>query len=381
MPPADLAPTSPAIVDGPSLLGFPAIQGEALWNQKEASLVAVPPWSGTSIGTNLTIFDYDDTLFPTTMISSTGHFTAACPEAQQLSQLLLWSVRPELANCAAAAKLALQAAKTSGRVCIVTNAANGWVEYTVGQFMPELASEFQGVPVISARSIYEPMGVVDPGHWKDMCFKRILECFRCEPAGFVGLRSVMSVGDSWHERNAIIRASQELGFPAFVKSVKLLERPSIAQIAQQMHSCANYLGGLATHDASVDFCIQIGESGLIWNSMDVVLAALQEAACANVASTTDSILGTSPLTDSEAQPTSYPPPSSQAEFGEESLVEGEQLFCTGVDVNSNVAPGLVASPMRKRSREEIAIETTRGSCQQDCILEVSCNQAIAAVGA
>eukprot|EP00439_Symbiodinium_sp_Y106_P006981 s12019_g1.t1 len=55
----------------------------------------------------------------------------------------------------------LYAVLSCGRsqVVIITNSGFGWVHETAVRFMPLLLSELEDIPVISARSIFEPLGV------------------------------------------------------------------------------------------------------------------------------------------------------------------------------------------------------------------------------
>lgn len=244
----------------------PALTGEALWEVVRVTLEApLSRWAATP-GDSLVIFDWDDTLLPTSVLTAGGHFLGAAaadspllPAAQTTqftSPLALWSWRAELAACAAAGLQALRVAKQHGKVIVVTNATHGWVHATAARFMPQLAVELDGVPVISARSIYEPQGFTDPSAWKMLCFKRVLQCVRFDSLGIFGCRNLVSIGDSWHEREAVMRASTETGPWCYVKSLKLAERPSMSQLAQQMSLLAMYFGWLATHQGSLDLCIQ-----------------------------------------------------------------------------------------------------------------------------
>jgi hypothetical protein len=50
----------------------------------------------------------------------------------------------------------LQTAKTLGKIFIITNAAEGWVELSSHRFMPLVAKEIEeDITIISARTMYE----------------------------------------------------------------------------------------------------------------------------------------------------------------------------------------------------------------------------------
>lgn len=161
----------------------------------------------------------------------------------------------ELGACAEAAIQAVRAAVRHGRVVILTNAVHGWVQDTALRFLPELMSDLATLPVISARSIFEPLGVVEPWRWKALCMQRILSCFKLDKDGVDGMRSLVSIGDSWHERAAAILAVQDLSFPCYVKCLKLSELPTIRHVAYQLNLCAHYFEWLVSHDGHLDLKI------------------------------------------------------------------------------------------------------------------------------
>jgi hypothetical protein len=47
--------------------------------------------------------------------------------------------------------------KSLGRVIIVTNAAEGWVELSAKRFLPRVNAELNGIEIISARTKYESL--------------------------------------------------------------------------------------------------------------------------------------------------------------------------------------------------------------------------------
>lgn len=247
------------------------LQGEALWHASEAELAALPwPKVVQASGVDsLIIFDWDDTIMPTTALTEDGYFAELPPGEEgdtqrRLSELLLWRRRAELTACAEAAMRALRAARRRGKVIVVTNAIRGWVPDTAARFLPELMGELDDLTVISARSIYEPQGIAEPWQWKALCFERIARCFQFDPDGIQGPKSLVSIGDSWHERAAAFKTGQELGAGCFVKSVKLAERPTVDVLTQQLDLCARQLDQLASHDGSLDLRVQPGLLELVW---------------------------------------------------------------------------------------------------------------------
>jgi len=250
--PQPVPPQLPPLLPQPQVL---PLWGEALWEHCSASLVACTERKP------IFIFDWDDTLFPTTALTAEGHFAAAMVPADQreqfdrLVQLMHWSHRQELEAVAHTAAAALKAARRCGHVFIVTNAIHGWVQSTCTKFLPELLEELAEIPVISARSIFEPQGFADPARWKEMCFTRIAKCTNLgqgEAGHFI------SIGDSWHERAAAMMVGYDASTASLAKSLKLLERPSICQISQQLEVVVQWVEHLASFAGHLDLAMQDG---------------------------------------------------------------------------------------------------------------------------
>lgn len=222
---------------------------------------------------SLIIFDWDDTVMPTAALAAGGRFAAPPPPpppvddiqdeeandgGQATQPVELQELRPsdeELAACAEAASKALEAAGKYGKVIILTNAVQGWVFDTASRFMPQLLGDLKELTIISARSIFEPLGITEPWRWKALCMQRILDCYKFDRDGIDGTRNLVSIGDSWHERAAAILAAQDLGFPCHVKCLKLQEAPLVGTVARQMDLCAHYFEWLVAHDGHLDLKI------------------------------------------------------------------------------------------------------------------------------
>jgi hypothetical protein len=150
----------------------------------------------------------------------------------------------ELDACGAAALIVLRAAKKLGNVLIVTNSDHGWVHDSAARFLPCLADELRDIPVISARSIFEPQKVPDK-QWKTLCFQRIVKCFHSGPWGIFGVQHLVSIGDSLDEHEATMQVAQWC--PCYVKSLKLSERPTMFAVHQQLQLCLRHLPHIVYH--------------------------------------------------------------------------------------------------------------------------------------
>jgi len=192
----------------------------------------------------LTIFDWDDTIFPTTWMQTHGLLSEVSrPTAEQLSQL------ERLAECA---RLTLELAVHSGKVVVVTNAEQGWLEKTCRKFMPSLVSLLKTVDIVSARSTYKSMAKA-PSKWKQLAFSHEVDLFKSSfPADQY---NIVSIGDSLHELRALISAT-EFAEDCWGKSLKFVESPSIEQLIEQHELLADSLVSFTEEFGDVD--VEVG---------------------------------------------------------------------------------------------------------------------------
>lgn len=198
----------------------------------------------------LIIFDYDDTLFPTTWLLKQG--------------LLENDFRPNYVQRALLQSLERHAVKTLltamqyGKVLIITNAKQGWVERTCAAFMPEVASIIQEIEIISARSMYESADAITPTSWKQLAFAVevgrfcddvIEEATTCHP-------TVISLGDSLCEQQALVSVVGV--FPNCCgKSLKFVDRPHIENLMYQHELVHSSFGDLCAQEGNLDLEVTV----------------------------------------------------------------------------------------------------------------------------
>lgn len=198
----------------------------------------------------LFIFDWDDTVLPSTWVQSQGlRLDPSC-------QPSVWQ-RKVLTEVAAAAARTLELAKRHGTVVLVTNAERGWIELSCLKFLPALSPLLETVKLVSARSAYEGPLCSSPLEWK-------LRAFDHEITRHFGIavaldprrrKNVLSLGDSVHEREALLRAATSLP-NCRSKSLKFVERPDVAQICRQHELVTNCFERLIHQDTNLDLCIK-----------------------------------------------------------------------------------------------------------------------------
>jgi hypothetical protein len=200
------------------------------------------------------IFDWDDTVLPSTWIHLQGLTLDedSRPTVEQRAQL------DQLAERAAHT---LRVARRYGKVVFVTNAEAGWLVLSCQKFMPSLWPELEGVRLVSARSTYEHQGVASPFEWKYLAFESEIGAFygACDADR---QKSVISIGDSTQEREALIRVTQRIS-DCRTKSLKLVERPGVDQLLKEHQILADCMHSIVGHDGNLDLCIgRPGEGAL-----------------------------------------------------------------------------------------------------------------------
>ena len=134
---------------------------------------------------------------------------------------------------------------------IVTNAETGWVEMSGKRFVPRILDAVQRMqlPVISARSTYEARYPGSPCDWKTAAF--IAQVQHAAQASCVV--DVISIGDSLHEREAAHQVSARFRDSiATVKTVKMVERPTVEQLRRQLSLVATNLRDMVEESHSFD---------------------------------------------------------------------------------------------------------------------------------
>jgi len=250
------------------------------------------------------LFDWDDTLCPSNWIRANRpvlSFFKAAPEDPKFQKPL----RELQVQVEAVLKLALKL----GKVIIVTNAMEPWVETSCRNFLPDLLSLVQGIPVIYARSIYDAQGLdlpsahgkgkggaaampgmytangvnklsalancnnklamqgahdgeLAPQRWKELAFQQEITGFYSRYA-HQSWKNVISIGDSIFERDAVRRVvlqNQADKKRCRTKTAKLLDEPEISELVAQVKVIHDALGLMVQYDGNLD--IEIDEDDL-----------------------------------------------------------------------------------------------------------------------
>jgi hypothetical protein len=198
-------------------------------------------------GLTLIILDWDDTLFPNTWLLEQGlnlKENSVSPNETQ---------KMELRNVARLVSRTLRRAKCCGTVIVITNAERGWVELTSRRFLPEVVPHLEGVKIVSARSKFEHAWPANPVQWKTLAFYTEVDDFFDKPSKHraAGPReNVISIGDSMHEREALLEATELRN--SCNKSLKFMDKPSPAQLVQQHLVLSAAFRALVEYEDNVD---------------------------------------------------------------------------------------------------------------------------------
>jgi len=251
------------------------------------------------------MFDWDDALCPSNWIRENRpalSFFKPCPPDEKYQ-------RP-LRELQKHVEATLQLAMKMGKVIIVTNAMEPWVETSCRNFLPALVPIVSQVQVIYARSVFDtmtceaakkqarssspgralpglyaangvnklsgssqrmaqPVDEMAPQRWKEIAFEQEITGFYSRYA-HQSWKNIISIGDSIFERDAVRRVvinRPTANRKCRTKTAKLLDEPEIDELVAQVRVVHDALGLMVQYDGNLD--IEIDEEDL---KLDLSLA-------------------------------------------------------------------------------------------------------------
>ena len=166
------------------------------------------------------IFDWDDTLLPTSFLTKGGNFyeEMQLSPTEQKKMLELQDLVVELLN----------ETIERGTVYIITNAGKGWVEYSAERFYPKIIPILEKIKIISARGKYENAYPGNSRQWKIEAFLLLQNTVDIKL-----VTNIICLGDSLFEMEAgRILASRFT--EAFIKTIKFREAPKLDELIKQL---------------------------------------------------------------------------------------------------------------------------------------------------
>jgi len=162
----------------------------------------------------LIIYDWDDTLFPTTFVLNKN-------QLDQKELLLLEEQNIKI----------LEKSRQLGRTIIITNASTQWIYNSSEQYMPNLYKYIKNtdIPIISAREYATARHIFDHEKWKDITFYNAIKTISQEPHN-IPINNILSVGDAVYERNALHKYGQFINnkqnYKTYIKTIKYIDNPT-----------------------------------------------------------------------------------------------------------------------------------------------------------
>ncbi len=167
------------------------------------------------------IFDWDDTLLCTSMISPGGYFDD--------NLIILPNKLEKIKTLETIVKKLLTITTEKGDTFIITNSEPGWVEYSCKRFFPNILDLLSKIKIISARGLYEKKFPNNYKTWKNMAFNDIIKNYELNLPS-----NIMCMGDSTYEMEAAHGLANK--FPdGFIKAIKFKEFPKIEELISQLN--------------------------------------------------------------------------------------------------------------------------------------------------
>lgn len=184
------------------------------------------PGEKLKFNNNLFIFDWDDTLFPTSFLVQEDIINDEnLPEEYMDIISILEEAIINMINFAI----------SKGDVYIITNSSIGWVEFATNKYYPNLKKYLDKIHIISARNEYENSYPGEAKLWKDKTFLSLKDKINLKIP-----TNIICFGDSIVE----LEAGKKLACKtnnSFIKSIKFKEKPEPQYMIKEINLVNNRL--------------------------------------------------------------------------------------------------------------------------------------------
>lgn len=170
---------------------------------------------------SLIIFDWDDTLFPT---SWTVKQAIDVYNINDVNKYTIYFSQLDVILH----KLLTKLLKVSN-VIIVTNAMSKWITITANILPNTQKLLNKQIPVISARDKFKSEYPDDGYAWKRLTFNNIVDHYKNKH------NNILSIGDAYYELYALMNLYKTKNKSTYYKSVKLLQQPSFDLLLNQLN--------------------------------------------------------------------------------------------------------------------------------------------------
>jgi hypothetical protein len=170
---------------------------------------------------NIFIFDWDDTLLCTSVLTPRGYFDD--------NMIILPSKIEKIKKLEILVIKILTIAIDKGDTYIITNSEPGWVEYSCERFFPNTFYLLSKIKIISARGLYENKYPRDFKTWKIIAFREIIKNYEKNLP-----TNIICLGDSTYEMEAAhnLKGKFQNGF---IKAIKFRESPNVDELINQLN--------------------------------------------------------------------------------------------------------------------------------------------------
>jgi|APSaa5957512622_1039677.scaffolds.fasta_scaffold36203_2 hypothetical protein len=195
----------------------------------------------SDIKTSIIIYDWDDTIIPTTYIRTYKKLSKQYKDSLKYIQRDVFNI---VNQCMLLHRIQY----------IVTNSQGKWVAECLRRFFPK-CSRFimKYVKIISASDNYYYKYPDNPYEWKRRAIKHIINKTRKQTDNNI---DIISLGDAKNDRNIIIKFGEEIP-NIHVKHVKFMESPSPAMLSKELELFLSNLIFLHNLKTNVDFKLVI----------------------------------------------------------------------------------------------------------------------------
>ena len=192
---------------------------------------------------SLIIFDWDDTILPTSFLTPKGIFEDK-NELNPKDQARIKKLEETVKNL-------LSVAVKNGDIYIITNAGEGWVQFSTRKYYPSIEEIItKKIKIISARSLYEKKYPNDSKKWKIEAFLNIKKSVNNDL-----ITNIICLGDSVFEMEAgRILASKFIH--AVIKTIKFRENPKPEELNKQLNLVYNQFNSIYTSSKNLTIRVE-----------------------------------------------------------------------------------------------------------------------------
>ena len=138
----------------------------------------------------------------------------------------------------------------NGDIYIITNAGEGWVQFSANKYYPSVVEILNKIKVISARSLYESKYPNDSKKWKIEAFLNIKKNVNNDL-----ITNIICLGDSIFEMEAgRILASKFIH--AVIKTIKFRENPKPEELNKQLNNVYNKFNSIYTSSKNLTIRVE-----------------------------------------------------------------------------------------------------------------------------